>query len=40
MPALTFATPTTAASWWSWLVEACVGHLSEKPSVFCEIMEI
>ena len=25
---------------WSWLVEVSVGHHSEKPSVFCEIIEI
>jgi hypothetical protein len=31
MPALTFATPTPAASHWSWLVEASVGRHSEKP---------
>jgi hypothetical protein len=36
MPALTFATPTTAASQGSRLVEASVGRHSEKPSVFCE----
>jgi|HubBroStandDraft_6_1064221.scaffolds.fasta_scaffold4282944_1 hypothetical protein len=40
MPALTFATPTTAASQWSRLVEAFVGRHSEKPSVFCEIIEV
>ena len=40
MLVLTFATPTTAASQWSWLVEASVGRHSEKPSDFCEIIEI
>jgi N6-adenosine-specific RNA methylase IME4 len=40
MPALTFATSTTAASPSSRLVEASVGRHSEKPSVFCEMIEI